>query len=144
MITVLILTGILAATAASYWPGEGINLSAQTEQLAGDLRYLQSMAVTHGQRTRINFAADRYWFSDIDNTARLPHPMAALNDVILDTGITLASSNAFLVFDSDGVPYTNAVLPGNALGSDAVITLSAAGTTRTLRISPQTGRVLLQ
>ena len=141
LIMVLVLAGILAATAVVYWPGDGINVSAQAEQLAGDIRYLQSLAMTHGQRTRINFGADRYWFSNLDGSTRLTHPAIGTSEVLLDRGTALTSPYPYLIFSSDGVPYIDTALPGNPLTADAVITLSAGGASRSIRISPDTGKV---
>ena len=63
--------------------------------------------------------------------------------ILLGNGITLATTNAFIVFDGRGTPYNTAVLPGTLLAADAIITLTASGQTQLVRISPQTGRVLV-
>jgi len=142
LVTVLSLLAVLAAVAINRWPGSGINLAAQAEQLAADIRYAQALAMNRGQRYRINFAADRYWLSDISGATALPNPVNGSNSVMLNGGITLSASDSFLVFDGNGAPYTTATTPGTALAVDAVITLSADGASQTLRVSPQTGRVI--
>jgi len=142
LVTVLLLVAILSVTAINQWPGSGINLSAQADQLANDIRYTQSLAMNRGQRYRINLAADRYWISDTGGTVTVALPGSGATDVLLNSGIALSTSYSFLVFDGNGVPYTTATTPGTPLAADAVITLSADGVSRTLTISPQTGRVL--
>lgn len=143
-ILVLILASILSAVAVETWPGSGINVTAQADQLIGDIRYAQSLSMTRGQRYRINFTANSYSITDAAGTTAVPHPMNNATSVTLNSGITLTTTHNFLVFDGNGAPYTTATLPGTALASDAVITLTASGATRTIRISPQTGRVLRQ
>ena len=142
LVLVLLLSSILAVIAVIKYPGDGINLSAQADQLIGDIRYTQSLSMHRGQRYRINFAADRYWISSRDGATLYPHPASGATNILLNPGIALASTHGFLVFDGNGTPYTNSLLPGSALGADAVITLSAGADVRTVRISPQTGRVI--
>jgi len=142
LVTVLSLLAVLAAVAINRWPGSAINLAAQAEQLASDIRYAQALAMNRGQRYRINFAADRYWLSDISGATALPNPASGADSVMLTGGITLSASDSFLVFDGNGAPYTTATTPGTALASDSVITLSVDGANQTVRVSPQTGRVI--
>lgn len=142
LVTVLLLVSILAVAAVNQWPGSGINLAAQADQLVNDIRYTQSLAMNRGQRYRINLAADRYWISDAGGTVTLALPGSGATVVTLNSGIALSASYSFLVFDGNGAPYITATTPGTPLAADAVITLSADGVSRTLRISPETGRVL--
>lgn len=142
LVSVLLLIAILTVVAVDQWPGSAINLSAQVDQLLNDIRYTQSLAMNRGQRYRINFAADHYWITNIDGTVTYPFPVNGATEVTLNSGITLTTTDGFLVFDGNGVPYTTTTSPGTPLAADAVITLSADGTTNTLTISPETGRVL--
>lgn len=142
LVLVLLLTAILSVVAVNQWPGSDINLSAQADQLVGDIRYTQALAMNRGQRFRINFNSSGYSITNAAGTAAVPHPLTGANAVALNSGMTLTSTNSFLVFDGNGVPYTTATSPGTALAANAVITLSAAGQSRTVRVSPQTGRVI--
>ena len=131
----------MAVSVATTFLGGSVDLAAQAEQLAGDLRYTQSLSMTHGQRYRINFASDRYWFSDITGVTIKPSPSSGATQTLLNNGVALASTHSFLVFDGNGAPYTTAVLPGTALASDAIISLTSGSDTRQVRVSPETGRV---
>lgn len=142
LVSVLLLMAILAVVAADQWPGFGINLSAQTDQLLNDIRYTQFLAMNRGQRYRINFAADHYWITDASGTVTYPFPANGASAVTLTSGVTLSTTDSFLVFDGNGVPYTTASSPGTPLAADAVITLSADGMTSTLTVSPETGYVV--
>ena len=142
LVIVLILTGILSVYAINRWPGSSINLSAQADQLVADIRYTQSLAMSRGQRYRINLNAASYSITNAAGTVAVPHPVNNSAVALFDTGITLTTTNSFLVFDSNGIPYTTTTSPGTPLAGDAVITLTSSGLSRTVRISPQTGRVL--
>lgn len=136
------LMAILAVSALSLWPDEGIRLAAQARQLGNDIRYIQAVSMMRGRRYRIDFAADRYWLGERDGTP-LPHPVSNQTVTYLAAGIGLGSSHAYLVFDEDGVPYVDDQLPGTPLAADAVITLSSGGASQELRVSPETGRVFV-
>ena len=142
LVLLVLLVAVLTTVAVDLWPGSGINLSAQADQLVNDIRYTQFLAMNRGQRYRINFAADHYWITDAGGTVTYPFPVNGASQVTLNSGITLSTTNSFLVFDGNGAPYITATSPGTALSSNAVITLSADGESNTVTISPQTGRVI--
>lgn len=144
LIAVLAITSVLAATAVTKWPGSGINLAAEAEKLAADIRYIQSYSATHDQRYRINFFANRYGFTNLNGATALLHPITNTAQIMLPTGTTLATTNAYLAFDGRGVPYRTAVLPGTVLTVVAVVTLTSGGQSRTVQVSPETGRVVVQ
>ncbi len=142
LVLVLLIAAIISTYAIIRFPSGSINISAQADQIVADIRHTQSLAINRGQRYRINFASDRYWISSADGATLYTHPASSSTTIFLDTGISLSSSHGFLVFDGQGTPYINTLTPGTALGSDAVVTLTAASETRTVRITPETGRVI--
>ncbi len=141
LVLVILIAAILSTYAIIRFPTGSINIAAQADQIMADIRHAQSLAINRGQRYRINFNNDRYWISSADGATLYTHPASGSTMILLDTGITLSSSHGFLVFDGQGTPYTNALTPGTTLATNAVITLSTSGETRTVRISPETGRV---
>lgn len=143
LITVIIIASLLAVSAISRWSATPFNLSAQAQQMLGDIRYVQTLSMTHGQRYRINFAADRYWFSNLDGTILIPHPASNSTNIMMANGVSLGFSNSLLVFDGNGTPYSDATLPGTALAANATVTLSSGADSRTVQISPETGRAIL-
>ncbi len=142
LILVLVITSIISTYAVIKFPSGSTSISAQANQLMADIRHTQSLAIHRGQRYRINFNNDRYWISSADGATLYTHPASGSTTIFLDTGISLASTNNFLVFDGQGKPYTNTLTPGTALAADAVITLTAASESRTIRVTPETGRVI--
>ena len=142
LILALLITAILSTYAIIKFPAGSINLSAQADQIMADIRHTQSLAINRSQRYRINFASDRYWLSSADGATLYTHPAASSTTIFLDANITLSTTHGFLVFDGQGKPYTNTLTPGTPLAADAVITLTAASETRTVRVTPETGRVI--
>ena len=144
LIAVIAIIAILGVSAMAKWSGSSINLAAQADKVASDIRYIQGFSTSHGQRYRINFSATRYGFTNLAGTTPLAHPVTNAAEVELEQGTSLASTVSFIAFSGVGAPYVTATLPGTALTTDAIITLTADGKTRTVRVSPETGRVLMQ
>lgn len=144
LIMVMVVVAVLAAVASMRMPGDGINVSAQAEQLASDIRYTQSLAMSRGQRFRINFTAGSYQITDNAGTPQpQQHPSTGLLAAIPLTPAVLSGYNPpytldYLAFDSLGVPYT---APATAQAALAILTLTSGGEAITVRIAPQTGRV---
>ena len=139
---IILLLGILAFTAIPRFLDKGaIDVSAMAEQLANDIRYTQSLAMTSGQRNRINLAAASY---QITTSAGVPvtHPATGSTAAISLGNVSLGGYSGYIAFDGKGIPYTD--VAGTVLAAPATITLNAAGNTRQIVVSPQTGRVVIQ
>jgi len=147
LVVILVLVAILAFTVIPRYQDKGaINVSALAEQLASDIRYTQSLAMTSGQRNRINLAVASY---QITTSAGVPvaHPATGSSAAISLSNISLSGynpplTNSYIAFDGKGIPYTD--VAGTALSANATITLNSAGSTRQVVVSPQTGRVIVQ
>jgi len=141
IIIVLVLAAILAIGAMARLPNTTLTLGAQADQLASDIRLTQSMAMTRGQRFRINLNAGTYQIVAQDGTANVVHPVTGTTGPV-SLNSTLTTTNAFIVFDGKGTPYIDAATPGTPLaGLGATITLTTDGQARTVTIQRETGRV---
>jgi prepilin-type N-terminal cleavage/methylation domain-containing protein len=149
IVVAILLIGILAYTVIPRYQNRSVfDVNAQAEQLASDIRYTQSLAMTSGQRNRINLAATSY---QITTSAGVPavHPATGSSAAISLTNVSLSGynpplNNNYIAFDGKGIPYTD-VVAATPLGANATITLSSPGTTpRQIVVSPQTGRVIVQ
>jgi MSHA pilin protein MshC len=146
LIVVLLVVGILAAALLPRGTDRALSIGAQADQLAGDIRYVQSLAMTQGQRYRINFTATTYAFFAVSGSVAVPHPVTGSTTAIpLATGVTLTIHptnlpNDLVAFDGRGIPYTDSAAT-TLLAANAVITLTGTGGSNTLTISPQTGAV---
>jgi MSHA pilin protein MshC len=142
LVVVLVVLAIVAAMAAVRWSGAGTNLGPQADQLASDIRYVQSLSQTRAQRYCIAFTATNYTVTN-NNCATVVNLPTSANPVTISSGITLAFSNPLLTFSTLGRPYTDAAAT-TPLAADATITLSAGGESMTVRVTPETGRVRVQ
>src|SRR5712691_1990323 len=132
LIIVMVIVGIISAIALTRTGNDPVMLATQVDQLAGDIRYVQALAMTQGQRYIISFpSGTSYRFLDSAGNP-VVHPVSGSNAAItLGANVTLALQtptpigNA-LGFDGLGVPYsvtTPATLNG-ALTQPATINLT--------------------
>jgi prepilin-type N-terminal cleavage/methylation domain-containing protein len=148
LVVVLVLATILAITVIPRDPGRTLNLPAQAEQLAADLRYVQALSMTQGngasgQRYCLFLTSTSYQIrhSDCSASNAVLHPASGSTDAVTLNNVTLSwtnLTNSYVSFTGKGEPYVSAA---TALAANAVITLSADGVTKTVTISPETGYV---
>lgn len=140
LVAVLLIAALLAVTAISRYPGKGMDVGAQAEQLASDIRYVQTLSMSRGERYCLHLDASSYQIRRSNCSITVTHPVAGTTDVSLQsTGITAANlTGNNIEFDGKGRPTT--------LASPAVatITLSAGGASKTVAVAPETGRVVVQ
>src|SRR6267378_6842839 len=55
LMIVMVIVGIISAIALTRTGNDPVMVSTQAEQLAGDIRYVQTLAMTKGQRYIISF-----------------------------------------------------------------------------------------
>ncbi len=151
LIVALLVVAVIAALAVSKMNRDPIVLSTQAEQLAGDIRYVQSLAMTRvaaaapQARYRINFTASNYTFTKADGTA-VPHPLTgSVAATSLSSNVTMAMTanlpSSLVGFDEKGTPYTDAAVSTTLNTNKAVITLTLNALNRTVEIYPDTGLV---
>ena len=149
LIIVMVIVGIISAIALTRTGNDPAMLATQVDQLAGDIRYVQALAMTQGQRYIISFpSATSYRFLDSGGSP-VVHPANGSNAAItLGAGVTLAlqatspAGNA-LGFDGRGVPYsvTTPATFNGVLTEQATITLSKGGANQQITTAPETGKV---
>lgn len=154
LIVVILVLGILAAVVIPRSGNDAMILSAQAEQFAADIRYVQSLAMTQGwsgipptaRRYRINFTATAYNFTDVGGVA-VPHPSGTPGSIAFTSGVSISpfpvpTLSNVVSFDGLGRPYTDASA-ATLLASTATISLVRGGATRAVQIFPGTGMVRL-
>lgn len=145
----LAVVAIVSAIALSRAGNNPVLVSTQAEQLAADIRYVQTLAMTQGERHIISFpSATSYRFHDSAGNP-VVHPLSGSNAaIVLGAGVALAlqpttpAGNA-LGFDGRGVPYsvTTPATFNGALTAQATITLTKGAETRPATVTHQTGKV---
>lgn len=154
IVIVMLLASILAVT---LWPrtpsSNSLTLNGRAEQLASDIRYAQTLSMTTGSRHCLTlqptsgppYSGYSVTTGDTCSTT-VAHPAGLTQPVSLCSSGTCFTApvllNDYVQFDGLGVPYT--VANTTALAANAVITISDDGGTKTVTISPTTGRVVVQ
>jgi len=147
MVMMLILIGVLAVVFVPRAPSKGsLTFAGQAQQLASDIRYVQALSMTHGQRYCLNLTGTGYRMttSNCSTSVGVEHPAGATFPIALD-GVTLSWTNLpsnLVTFTGKGEPYTDAVAT-TALAANAVITLNGDGGPGYVCVSPATGRVFV-
>jgi MSHA pilin protein MshC len=155
LIVVMLVLGILAAVFVPRSNNPALILSTQAEQLAADIRYVQSLAMTQGwsgvaptaRRYRVNFTATSYTLTDVSGVA-VAQPGGTAGAIQFAGGARMSPlppanlPNSIVAFDGIGAPYTDAAAV-TPLASVATISLVSGGTTRAIQIYPGTGLVRL-
>ena len=146
LIVVLVIVAILATMAAPRWVTSP-TLDGQLQQLLSDIRYTQALALSHGQRFRVNLTLPSTYSMTTTSGTAVTNPSTGASSVTLTSGVTMTAvsnlPNNLIAFDEAGTPYTDSAAT-TPLASNATITLSANGLTRSILITPETGRVLAQ
>jgi len=144
----MVIVGIISAIALTRTGNDPLMLSTQVDQLAGDIRYVQALAMTQGQRYIISFpSATSYRFLDSAGNP-VVHPANGSNAAItLGAGVTVALATApagnALGFDGRGAPYsvTTPATFNGPLTAQATITLSKGGANQQITVASETGKV---
>lgn len=147
VVVLLAIAGMLVVPMMS--SAASIQIESAANIVAADLEYAKSMAISRGQNFSVVFdkAAEAYQIKDQAGGV-IPHPVKKgfnyvvdfrndrrLNRVdIVDVNFDATSE---VKFDYLGSPYNGT---GAALNS-GVISLQAAGITRTIRVEPVTGYI---
>jgi len=146
---VIVIVGIMAAlTIPRFNTFYGIKLSGAAKKVTSDIRYAQQLAVTRHENYNINFSPNGYTVTRVlGGFAIDPFTRGNFNiNFISDPqygGIAVVTTfgGGILQFNWEGVPCDSAGAP---LVSDNNITLSYQGNTRTLIVTRDTGRIVIQ
>jgi len=150
LVATLVLISILAV---AVWPrapsSDSLTLRGRAEQLASDIRYAQTLSMTRGSRFCVVITASDYELRTTDaadscTAVREPNPagLGATGAISVCTSCLATSFGGTLQFDGKGVPYTG---PGAPLGgAGGTVTVSGDGGPKTITVSANTGRVIVQ
>lgn len=157
LVMVMIFIGILSAVViiAIAGPMRGIQLSGAADKLSSDLRYAQTMANGTGKWHGISFEVDplnRYTIytttgtsdTSVENPAKPGSSFCINTDAEFNVTITGASidGGSKIEFSPLGTPYIDK--NGSAITAEGVITLTKNSSSKTVRVTPNTGRIYIQ
>jgi len=149
LVIYMLIVAILASAAfLSFTPGP-ISARYQAERLRTDLRHMQMLALTWGQRLRVTTAAGNYFVTCVGSATGVCATSAsacggAITDpatgnafcVTLESGLALSPVATTFDVDSLGRPVSAA---GALLSADTTFNVAASGQTYTLTVRPITG-----
>lgn len=142
MIVVILIMVILAITAYFKWSQYAIALSAQTIQLADDVRYTQNLAMSQNQRFRLAITSSTTYQIQNGSGTAVAKPLCSSTTINLTNGVIFGTTTGItskITFNNQGVPYADSST--TPLATTAIIPLTASGTTMNVTIDPTTGRV---
>lgn len=136
LVVVMVLMTITTTLVVSKWPGRAINLNAQAEGLLSDIRYTQNLSMTRGVRYALtSTSSTTYQIASIAGTDVTSHTLAQ--------GITFGTfsnlPNNLISFTTRGVPCQDTASPCTVLTTDASISITGDGHTRSVVILSGTG-----
>lgn len=133
LVAVLIIIGVLSATAFMRWTPGTPSLGAQADQLSRVIRHAQSLAMAQGRSLRFDVTSSTT-YAITDGAAVITDPRGANQNYTLDNGVTLAGND--IDFDSLGRPITAA---DTLISAPQSWSLSASGSTLNVTLQPLTG-----
>ena len=154
LILVLVIVGILAAVVfIAAEPYKGIKLEAAAKKVAADLEYTRNLAISTARWYGVSFEVNpvntyRVYQTDGTLDAPIENPAQLGKDFVVDLhdyygGVTINSVDIAggnqVEFHPLGRPYNDR--NGSSLAAAGIITLGYAGLTRTIEITPNTGRI---
>jgi len=149
LIIVFAIVAILAAIVVAKAPGTKPNLNSVAQQLASDIRYTQSLAMSRAQSYQLILSSTSYQIQTSTGTV-VPNETTGQTNFPMPTqpsyyAVTISLPptnlpNNIISFNSSGTPYVDSAATV-ALSNAAVITLTSGTNTSTVTIQPQTGRV---
>ncbi|MBN1684629.1 MAG: prepilin-type N-terminal cleavage/methylation domain-containing protein [Gammaproteobacteria bacterium] len=147
IVIVLIILLIIGSILALFWPGKSIELRSQTEQLAQDIRYTQSLCVSRNARYRLvfNLSPPGYHLTNPQGNPIIhpAHPQSTT--ITFSSGIhygLIQPPASYVTFNGRGIPYIFSTTE-QKLTTTLLITLTDGAVTRTIQITPKTGYVLV-
>lgn len=145
LIVALLALAVISALVFQRTSNEPLLLASQAERLASDIRYVQSISMSQGQRYLFRALSSTTYELEQKGGAQIPHPSGTASPITLSAGITMSPTTFIIGFDGQGAPYTD-VNVSTALASNttSAITLTLNSSTRQVVVYSETGRVLVQ
>lgn len=143
LVLVLLIVGVLAVFALpALTSAPGLTVSAMAAELAANIRYTQSLAMSRGQRYRINFTPTSFQITDMGGGG-IVQPLTGNTAAVSVSPATLAGYNPpltsnYVAFDTRGTPYVDATTP---LAGAVSIAVSVGAESASVVVAPETGRV---
>lgn len=149
LVVVLVLMGALAAITVPKFETNLFKGTSEADRFANEIRYVQSLAMTQGQRHLVQITAPRSYVFKTGSGVQVKSPNSGTTSTVqtLDSTVsfgTLVNITASSIgFDGRGVPYTG-VSALTAVTLQMSIPIVSGSNTRTVTVDPESGRVTVQ
>ena len=153
LIMVMVIVSIMAAIAIPRFQSfYDIKLGGTARKLVADVRYAQQLAIINDEAYGVEFntGAETYRIYRVSDNSTVIDPLTRGNFIMDYTtdaeyiGIDLDSvdfaGTSTLMFNAMGVPQDSG---GNNIAAEGTVDLSYKGMTRTITVTPNTGRTIL-
>jgi prepilin-type N-terminal cleavage/methylation domain-containing protein len=153
MVMVIIIVAILAVVSIPRFESfYYIKLDGAAKRVLTDIRFTQQLSIARHENYKIVFTTgtDIYQVQRVSDNVYATDPFTRANLIVNFTtdpqhkGIDISATNltaGTLQFDWQGIPYNST---GVALTADASVTLTYKDNTKTIYVTPATGRVRVQ
>jgi len=135
LVTVLVITGVLAAYVLPRWAPGDTTVAAQADRLARDLRHAQALAMNQGRTLSFDIQAPGGYRVTYSGTTITDPATQQAFQITLDNSVTLTGTD--VDFDSLGRPGS----AGSLLASDSVFTMNGSTRNVTVTLDAVTGFV---
>jgi prepilin-type N-terminal cleavage/methylation domain-containing protein len=157
LIIVIVVIGIVSVFSSLVisLATKSIQLAGAADKLVGDIRYAQNLASATGKWYGVSFEAaplNRYllYIANSTGDAVIADPGKPGSDFIVDLGkdFNVAISSVEIsgakkvLFHPLGIPYN--IKYGDMISVEGIVTLTRDSSSRTIRITKQTGRIYIQ
>ena len=154
LVVIIAVIGILSVVGfIALNPYKGIKLEAAARKVAADLQYNRNLALSTAGWYGVSFEVDpsntyRAYETDGATDTPIENPAQVGKDFVVDlhdyySGVTINSVNIAggnkVEFHPLGTPYDDK--NGSPIATTGIITIGYAGLTRTVQITPNTGRI---
>jgi len=145
IVVALLVLGVISAIVLPKMSNAPLLIVSEAEKVAGDIRFAQALSMTQGQRYLFRALSSTTYELELKGGTQVAHPSGVPSPIALGSGITMAPTTFLVGFDGQGVPYTD-VAVSSVLASNATLTLTLtlSGSSRTVTVYSETGRVLVQ
>ncbi|KPJ65670.1 hypothetical protein AMJ44_09690 [candidate division WOR-1 bacterium DG_54_3] len=154
LVVIVVIIGILSVFVfIAMNPYKGIRLEAAAKKVAADLQYARNLALSTAGWYGVSFEADpvntyRVYQTDGATDTPIENPAQLGKDFVVDlhdyyggvtiSGVNIAGGNK-VEFHPLGIPYGDK--NGVPIATAGIITVGYAGLTRSIEITPNTGRI---
>lgn len=133
LVVVIVIALAIGISAIVFWrPHLSINLQAQADRIASDIRYVQALAAAERKLYKFNYGGSTYYFTDSLEHKVYYKPLVT-TDPVIHLGLDISfSGSGYVEFNNTEIPTAG-----------ATIRIQSGGETKDIVVDQSTGRVFV-